>query len=429
MTFETAMKMLGTLQRFGSPGAVERVAWILEQFGNPQNQLRFIHVAGTNGKGSTCAMLSSVLREAGYQTGLFVSPYIIEFRERIQVNGEMIPKEAFAALMEQVFPYVEQLQSSGKRMSEFELVTVLAILWFSTQNCDIVVFEVGVGGKKDSTNVISNVLVSVLTSVSMDHTEILGDTIEKIARDKCGIMKPNGTMVVAPCQKDEVMPIVKEEGEKQHNLVIEASMYDVQPLHTDLNGTDFIYQGNLLHLPLIGTHQLINACTVLATLEQLKQKGFPIACQHIKAGLKKVQFPARWEIVNQQPLIIIDGAHNQDGIDMLKASVKQYLPNRKIVAVIGVLRDKDTDYMIHMLSDVFEHVITITPNNPRALDAKTFALRWIACGQQATAAEDVEDAISRAEQLVGKNGVILVCGSLFAAAEAREKIKYHFMEK
>ena len=133
MTFETAMEKLGTLQRFGSPGAVERVAWILEQFGNPQHQLQFIHVAGTNGKGSTCAMLSSILREAGYQTGLFVSPYIIEFRERIQVNGEMIPKEAFAALMEQVFPYVEQLQSSGERMSEFELVTVLAILWFSKQ--------------------------------------------------------------------------------------------------------------------------------------------------------------------------------------------------------------------------------------------------------------------------------------------------------
>ena len=163
MTFETAMEKLGTLQRFGSPGAVERVAWILEQFGNPQHQLQFIHVAGTNGKGSTCAMLSSILREAGYLTGLFVSPYIIEFRERIQINGEMIPKEAFAALMEQVFPYVEQLQSSGERMSEFELVTVLAILWFSKQKCDVVVFEVGVGGKRDSTNVITNVLVSVLT--------------------------------------------------------------------------------------------------------------------------------------------------------------------------------------------------------------------------------------------------------------------------
>ena len=426
MTFETAMEKLGTLQRFGSPGAVERVAWILEQFGNPQHQLQFIHVAGTNGKGSTCAMLSSILREAGYLTGLFVSPYIIEFRERIQINGEMIPKEAFAALMEQVFPYVEQLQSSGERMSEFELVTVLAILWFSKQKCDVVVFEVGVGGKRDSTNVITNVLVSVLTSVSMDHTEVLGDTIEKITRDKCGIMKPNGTFVIAPCQKAEVMPIVKEEAEKQNNYVVEASMNAIQLLHTDLNGTDFLYHGSTLHLPLIGVHQSFNVCTVLAVTEQLKQKGFPI---EIKAGLEKVQFPARWEIVRKHPLIIIDGAHNQDGIDMLKASVKQYLPNRTIVAVIGALRDKDTDYMIHALSDVFHHVITITPNNPRAMDAKTFALRWIACGQQTTAAEDIDDAISRAEQLIGENGVILVCGSLFVAAEAREKIKYHFMEK
>ena len=429
MTFETAMEKLGTLQRFGSPGAVERVAWILEQFGNPQHQLQCIHVAGTNGKGSTCAMLSSILREAGYLTGLFVSPYIIEFRERIQINGEMIPKEAFAALMEQVFPYVEQLQSSGERMSEFELVTVLAILWFSKQKCDVVVFEVGVGGKRDSTNVITNVLVSVLTSVSMDHTEVLGDTIEKITRDKCGIMKPNGTFVVAPCQKAEVMPIVKEEAEKPNNCVVEASMNAIQLLHTDLNGTDFLYHGSTLHLPLIGVHQSFNVCTVLAVTEQLKQKGFSIEINHIKAGLEKVRFPARWEIVRKHPLIIIDGAHNQDGIDMLKVSVRQYLPNRTIVAVIGALRDKDTDYMIHALSDVFHHVITITPNNPRAMDAKTFALRWIACGQQATAAESVEDALYRAEQLIGENGVILVCGSLFVAAEVREKIKYHFMEK
>lgn len=314
-------------------------------------------------------------------------------------------------------------------MSEFELVTVLAILWFSKQKCDVVVFEVGVGGKRDSTNVITNVLVSVLTSVSMDHTEVLGDTIEKITRDKCGIMKPNGTFVVAPCQKAEVMPIVKEEAEKPNNCVVEASMNAIQLLHTDLNGTDFLYHGSTLHLPLIGVHQSFNVCTVLAVTEQLKQKGFSIEINHIKAGLEKVRFPARWEIVRKHPLIIIDGAHNQDGIDMLKVSVRQYLPNRTIVAVIGALRDKDTDYMIHALSDVFHHVITITPNNPRAMDAKTFALRWIACGQQATAAESVEDALYRAEQLIGENGVILVCGSLFVAAEVREKIKYHFMEK
>ena len=263
----------------------------------------------------------------------------------------------------------------------------------------------------------------------MDHTEILGDTIEKITRDKCGIMKPNGTFVVAPCQKAEVMPIVKEEAEKQNNCVVEASMNAIQLLHTDLNGTDFLYHGSTLHLPLIGVHQSFNVCTVLAVTEQLKQKGFSIEINHIKAGLEKVRFPARWEIVRKNPLIIIDGAHNQDGIDMLKVSVRQYLPNRTIVAVIGALRDKDTDYMIHALSDVFHHVITITPNNPRAMDAKTFALRWIACGQQATAAESVEDALYRAEQLIGENGVILVCGSLFVAAEAREKIKYHFMEK
>ncbi len=370
MTFETAMEKLGTLQRFGSPGAVERVDWILEQFGNPQHQLQFIHVAGTNGKGSTCAMLSSILREAGYQTGLFVSPYIIEFRERIQVNGEMIPKEAFAALMEQVFPYVEQLQSSGERMSEFELVTVLAILWFSKQKCDIVVFEVGVGGKRDSTNVITNVLVSVLTSVSMDHTEVLGDTLEKITTDKCGIMKPNGTFVVAPCQKAEVMPIVKEEAEKKDNCVIEAFMNDIQLLHTDLNGTDFFVSWQYITLAVDWRTSVFECLYGIGCNRTIKAKGFSIEINHIKAGLEKVQFPARWEIVRKHPLIIIDGAHNQDGIDMLKASVKQYLPNRTIVAVIGALRDKDTDYMVHALADVFHHVITITPNNPRALDAK-----------------------------------------------------------
>lgn len=429
MTFEKAMEQLGTLQRFGSPGAVQRVAWILSQFDNPQNQLKFVHVAGTNGKGSTCAMISSVLQQAGYQTGLFISPFIVEFRERIQINGQMIPKKEFGKLMEQVFPYVEQLQKEGALMSEFELVTILAILWFSQQACDVVVFEVGVGGKQDSTNVITNVLVSVLTSVSLDHTEILGDTLAKIATDKCGILKPNGTMVVAPNQKDSVLQIVKEEALKLNNQLIVASLSDLKLLYTDLNGSKFYYQGQQLQLPLIGVHQQINAATALAVLDVLKQKGFIITLHHIAEGFKKVYFPARWEIVNRNPFIVIDGAHNHDGIDTLKQTITQYLPNRNIIAIMGAMKDKDTDYMIHALSNTFCHVVTITPQNPRALDGKLFALRWIATGQQATAATSVEDAIERALQLVGENDAILVCGSLFVAAEVREKIKYHFMEK
>jgi len=429
MTFEQAMKQLGTLQRFGSPGAVERVAWILNHFDATQNKLRFVHVTGTNGKGSTCAMVSAVLREAGYVTGMFISPYIIEFRERIQVDGKMIPKEQFASLMEQVFPLVEQIQATGVYMSEFELVTVLAILWFYRQKCDLVVFEVGVGGKRDSTNVVTNVEVSVITSVSLDHTEILGDTIAQITRDKCGIMKPYGTMVVAPCQTEEAMAVITEEAEKRQNRLVVASVDDVKLLHADLYGSDFLYQQQKLHVPLIGLHQQINTATALAVIEVLKQKGFAVELKHITDGLEKVQLSARWEIVHHVPLIIIDGAHNQSGISAFKQSICRYLAGRRIIGIMGALRDKDVKDMIQVLNNVFAHVVTITPKNPRAMQAQLLAQYWMDAGEQATAVASTEEALAYAVQLAGENDVILVFGSLFVAAEIREKIKYQFMEK
>ncbi len=429
MTFETAMERLGTLRRFGSPGAPERVDWILKRLGEPQRKLRLIHVAGTNGKGSTCAMLASVLQQAGYRTGLFISPYIVDFRERIQINGIMIPKEEFAGLMEQVFPYAEQLQSAGDHMSEFELLTVLALLWFSQRDCDVVVWEAGIGGKKDSTNVAACVPVTVLTSVSLDHTELLGDTIEEITRDKCGIMKPGGTMVLAPNQQDGVAPVVLEEAKKRDSRVVQACMEEIKVLRTDLHGTDFLYRASRFHLPLTGAHQLLNACTVLTVIEQLCKKGFCIAAEHIQQGLERVRFPARWEVMGEQPLVIIDGAHNPGGIDALKEAVMQYLPDRKITAIAGALQDKDTDYMTRSLSGMFAHVVTVAPAHPRALDAKVFAGLWLGYGQQACAAGDMEEALRKAKRLVGKNDVLLVFGSFFTAAEAREKLKYHFMEK
>ena len=429
MTFQTAMQRLEAMGRFGSPGAVQRVARILQEFNNPQNQLQFIHVAGTNGKGSVCTMLSNVLRQAGYKTGLFISPYITEFCERIQINGEQIPKQTFADLTEQVLPYVERLRQAGEHMSEFELITVVAMLWFCRQNCRAVILEAGIGGKRDCTNVIENTLVSVLTSISMDHMQLLGDSIEQITMEKCGIMKENGVTVCAPNQKSQALTVIEREANLHKNTLIQASLQSVAVQNSDLSGTDFLYHGDTLHLPLIGAHQILNVCTALAALEQLQQQGFCITLTHIKTGLAAVRFPARWELLQEEPQLFIDGAHNRDGIDALKAAVTQYFTDRRVVAVIGAMQDKDADYMAQALSGVFEQVITMPLQSSRALHAGVFAAKFSAQGQNVVAAGSVGEALRLATAAAGENGVILVCGSLFAAAQVRAQLKPHFLEK
>lgn len=429
MTFEAAMARLHALGRFGSPGAVERVAWILEQLGSPHERLRCVHVAGTNGKGSTCAMIAAVLQKAGYRTGLFISPYILEFCERMQIDGEMIPKTAFAALADRVFPFVEQLHQRGERFSEFEVVTMIALLWFWEQDCDFVVLETGIGGKRDATNVIATPMAAVLTPISMDHTALLGETLSEIATDKCGIMKEGGVVISAPDQAPEVLAVIEQEAQRSGSRLIVADMADMTVQHMDLYGTDFVYAGQMLYLPLLGEHQMQNACTALTVLEELRRQHIVIEPLHLQEGFAQVRFPARWEVMSRQPLVIVDGAHNRAGVDTLKVAMEQYLAGRNVIGIAGALQDKDTEYLTHCLCGKFSQVLTVMPDNPRALQSDVFAQQWRDVGQLAVACETSEQALEQALQVTGEDGVVLVFGSLFTAAQLRAEVLRYFEKK
>ncbi len=419
MTYEEAQSKIASLLRFGSKPGLERISRLLELLGNPQDQLKFVHVAGTNGKGSTCALISSVLRKSGYRTGLFISPYVTDFCERMQINGEIIPRQEVAALVETVFPVVEQMEQSGDIITEFEFITTIAMLWFVQNKCDIVVLEVGLGGRLDATNVIKTPLVSVITSIALDHTEILGETVEEIAREKCGIIKENGITVCYPEQPPRAYEIIRDTAAQRKNRFVRTYMKSVEILSANITGTGLDYRGLLVHLPFIGGHQVKNAVTALSVIEVLRELGYRIADHSIEAGFCCASFPARLEVLSHSPLVVLDGAHNPQGIAALAEAVRKYFGGKKIVAVMGMLADKDVTASIELLEDLFSKVITLAPNNLRAMSAEKLAAMWWNRGIAAEPAEDIEVALQKALNFAGEDGAVLIFGSLYLAGEIR----------
>lgn len=421
MTYEEAINKIASLLRFGMKPGLERIEKLLELLGSPQDQLKFIHVAGTNGKGSTCALIASVLKKSGYKTGLFTSPYVTDFCERMQINGEMIPHEDLAALVEKTFPFVEQMAQNGEIITEFEFITALAMQWFAQSGCELVVLEVGLGGRLDATNVIKTPLVSVITSISLDHTAVLGNTVEQIAYEKCGIIKENGITVCYPDQPEKALEVIRGTAAKRGNRFILARRNSVTQLSANLTGTGLEYRGLLVNLPFIGEHQVKNAVTALAVLEVLRNEGYHIADHSIEAGFSSASFPARLEVLSFAPLVILDGAHNPDGTAALAAAVRKYLGGRKVTAIMGMLADKDVSAAVQNLSGLFSHVLTLTPQNPRAMNAEELAAHWKSTGTQADAMGSVEEALKKALGLSGSEGAVVICGSLYLAGEVRPR--------
>lgn len=419
MTYQEALQKISSLLRFGVRPGLERISKLLALLGNPQNGLRFVHVAGTNGKGSTCAMLSSVLTQCGCKTGLFLSPYVLDFRERMQINGWMIPQEDLARLTQAALPLVEKMERDGEVVTEFEFITAVAMCWFAESDCDVVVLEVGLGGRFDATNVISVPLVSVITAISLDHTAILGDTVDKIAFEKCGIIKEGGVTVVFPEQAPEAMAVIEETAGRRHNRLLKADPKMLSEVSSDLRGTRFVYRGALFELPLIGEHQVKNAATALTALAVLGQKGFVLPLEKIQAGFRVVRFPARLELLCERPVFLLDGAHNPNGAAALAAALRKYLPGCEITAVMGMLADKDSRAAIGNLAGVFSRVITLTPDNPRALNGRELAERWQEFSVPAAPMDDPGAAVKRALSLAGADGAVVVCGSLYLAAQLR----------
>ena len=420
MNYERALEYIHSVNwAFCKPG-LERITELCKALGDPQKKLRFIHVAGTNGKGSTSAMLASVLQKAGYRTGLYTSPYIRTFCERIRVEGENIPEDKLAALTDRIRPIAEKM---ADKPTEFELITALAFAYFAECACDIVVLEVGLGGRLDSTNVIENTALSIITGIDFDHTALLGNTIEEIAREKAGIIKPGRPVLFGGGKGvafDTVCAVAQEKNAPFY--CVDRSSY--KESSATLEGTvfDYLHYTNL-HLPLLGAYQPYNATLVLTAICLLREQGFSIAEGAVREGLLAVRWPARFELLSRDPIIIYDGGHNPEGVRAAVASVKAYFPNQKVNLLGGVMADKDRGEMIETMKPITVCAFAVTPNNPRALTADEYAAQLASFGIPATSYASVAEGVKAAIESSKKEGIPLVClGSLYLYEEVEKAV-------
>ena len=394
---------------------------LMDELGHPEKGLKYIHVGGTNGKGSTCAMLASVLQQAGYRTGRFVSPYILEFRERIQMNGQMIPEEDLCRLGKRVTDTVRELEKIGVYPTEFDAVTAIGLLWFREIQCDFVVLEVGVGGTIDSTNIIpaESSVLSVITSISLDHTAILGDSESAIAREKGGIFKENGTVLLSGNIGKEAIAELEKMAEERCCTVYISDPSCVTLKESRPDGLTVLHDGKEQFLPLPGLYQLSNLAVVYRAVELLREKGVQIPEEGVKKGLENLAFPARMELLGTSPLFWIDGAHNPEGIAALASSLKHLTAGKKTVILSGMMADKNCRDSVKLLAPLTSAAVTVTPNNPRALPAQELAKLWKENGVDARCAASVKEAVEKAISLAGKDGAVVCCGSLYLCSEIR----------
>ena len=423
MTYQEAVEKIDSLLVFGSKPGLERVGELIERIGSPDKKLRFVHVAGTNGKGSTCVLIANTLKCAGYKTGLFISPYVLEFRERFQINGEMIPEKKLCEIVEKLFPIVEEMKAEGKIITEFEFVFAIAMYWYAEENCDAVVLETGLGGRFDATNIINTPLVSVITSISLDHTAILGDTYEKIAFEKCGIIKPNGITVAYGEQKDSVINVIKNTVSERSNELYIADTEKVNCIKSDLNGSDFEFENMKLHISFIGEHQIKNAVTALYALKALRERSLNISESAVKEGFETAFFPARLEILKKEPIVMLDGSHNPDGVKALASALKENMEGIGKIGIVGMLADKDVKTALGEIVDLFDEVITVAPNNPRKMCAEELAEMIRGYGVKAASESDYEKAYQKALSKAGKDKAVIVFGSLYLSGDMRKIIK------
>ena len=419
MTVQEAIEYIHSVFWKGSVPGLSRTQTLLAKMGNPEKKLKFVHIAGTNGKGSTAAMTASILQKAGYKTGLYTSPYIYRFHERMQIDGEQISDEDLIEITEYVKPLAD---SMAEAPTEFELVCCIAFEYFYRKGCDIVVLEVGMGGALDATNVIEVPEAAVITNIGLDHTEVLGDTVEKIAETKAGIFKENGHAVIyrgTPSVEAVFQRICDEK-----NISLKKADFDGLKLHScclDGQVFDCGSRKNLV-LPLLGDHQLHNAAVVLAVADTLIEKGWNITEQHIYDGLRDVRWPGRFDIVSRDPLFIIDGGHNPQCIEALVKNIGDYLKDQKVVALTGVLADKDYGDMYKPVMPLVDSFVCVTPPNPRKLEAAELARHLQNAGAQAVACDTIPEGVTKAMELAGKDGAVLCFGSLYSIGSIRNAL-------
>lgn len=391
---------------------LDRTRQLLGMLGNPQKRLKFVHVAGSNGKGSTCAMLEEILRRAGYRTGLYISPYIQDFCERIQVNGANIPGEDLARITELVRVSADSMDDHP---SQFELVTAIGMLYFAEQRCDLVVLEVGMGGELDSTNVIDTPEVAVITNIGLEHTEYLGDTLSLIASAKGGIIKPGCEAVCYDSEPEAMETLQRICRERQVSCTVSRAD-DVRELSHSLDCQKFLWKGKEYTLSLLGAHQLRNAAVVLETVEALRRRGWSVPPEAVTEGFLNVRWPARFEVLWREPLFLLDGGHNPQCAEAMAGNLAEYLPGRKLTFLLGILADKDYRQVLELLAPFAREFICVTPDSPRALQAEALASVIREMDLPARAAGSIEDGIALALET---REPVVAFGSLYLAGHVR----------
>ena len=396
----------------GQKPGLDRIRRLLERLGDPQKKLKFVHIAGSNGKGSTAAMLSSVLTAAGLKTGLYTSPHLWSIRERFQVNGVPIPETAFGALTQRVLEAAED-------ETEFELMTAIGMVWFLEAGCDIVVLETGLGGRLDSTNVIDSPEAAVITRIGLEHTEILGDTLDKIAAEKAGIIK-EGCGVVLYSQGREVTEVIERACRRAGGQLFVTAPQALEVISSTPEGQQFRYRGTgPFRISLLGEYQLYNAITVLETVDALQRRGWDIPLEAVLRGLDRARWPGRMELAWYSPNVILDGGHNPQCMEALAQSLRKLYPGKKLIFLTGVLADKDYPAMMEKLLPLAKEFYTITPDSPRAMPAGELADYLEKQGIQATPCKTVWDGLDQALAASGPQDVICACGSLYLIGEVR----------
>jgi len=424
MNYEEALAYIHSTYKFGVKLGLENIRKLLDLLGNPHKKLKYVHVAGTNGKGSTVAYISSVLIESGYKVGIYTSPYVERFTERICINDKEISGEDLARLTEIVKEKVSEMVRQGyNHPTEFEIITAIAFLYYYEQNCDVVVLEVGLGGRYDSTNIIDTPLVSVITSVSFDHMKILGDNLTQIAREKAGIIKENGNVVLYP-QSEEVEKVIEDAAAQTSSRLFKADFASIKLKSFGIDGQIFDYSTFTdLKIKLLGRHQLKNAAVAIAACQVLKEKMQGITDETIRKGIAKARWKGRMELVCKEPIFFIDGAHNEDGVKVMVDTLEEYFPQNRKIFIMGVLKDKEYSKMVKTVARIAYKFYTVTPVSERALPAKELADVIKMYCDNVIICDKIVEGIERAAEEAEENDVICAFGSLYYIGEVRQYFK------
>lgn len=425
MNYAEARVYLDEVSKYGSVLGLENMRELLGRLGNPQDDLKFIHISGTNGKGSVLAYLSTILSGGGYRTGRYISPTLFSYRERIQVDEQKIEKESLAHHITAIAKAIEEMKAENAgNPTAFEVETALAFLYFKEKDCDIVVLETGLGGALDATNIIKTTVMEVIAPISMDHMEFLGDTLEKIAMQKAGIIKPHTAVVSASQEPDakKVLDHVCKENQCSIYMVDPAQITDVL---YDVEEQQFSYKNwKNVKITLAGSYQILNAALALEGVEELRRLGYHLTDEQVRQGLYRAVWRGRFTLLSKNPAVIIDGAHNPGAAKELKHSLNLYFKGKDLYYIFGVFQDKDYQEVIRLTAPLAKHIITVqTPGNPRALPADKLKEAVQAVNPSVEAAQSIQEAVKKSLQLAKKEDAIIIFGSLSFLGEAERAVK------